>query len=194
MPPAALTPMSGPTAFRMSRTSSTVAPPAPKPVEVFTKSKPTLFAILQPRTISAFVRLQHSRISFSVTSERNVRHVRTHWRSSASQPAGAYLSSRWLTTRSSSSAPAWIASAASKHFVRFVFAPSGKPITVQTLTPLPRRSRAADATSAGFTQTEAKPSRFASAQSFATAALSPDGFRNVWSIREARFVIGEVPC
>ena len=52
MPPAAFTPISGPAALRIRRTSSTVAPPAPKPVEVFTKSNPSLRAIPQAATIS----------------------------------------------------------------------------------------------------------------------------------------------
>ena len=37
------------------------------------------------------------------------------------------------------------------------FAPSGKPITVQTFTPLPRRAQAASRTQIGFMQTEANP-------------------------------------
>ena len=44
MPPEAFTPISGPTARRISSTSWTVAPPGPKPVEVFTKSAPATFA------------------------------------------------------------------------------------------------------------------------------------------------------
>ena len=40
----AFTPIAGPTVRRISATSSTVAPPGPKPVEVFTKSAPAAFA------------------------------------------------------------------------------------------------------------------------------------------------------
>ena len=40
MPPAAFTPMPGPTTRRMSATSWAVAPPGPKPVDVLTKSAP----------------------------------------------------------------------------------------------------------------------------------------------------------
>ena len=43
IPPEALTPISGPTARRISSTSCAVAPEGPKPVEVLTKSA---FAIL----------------------------------------------------------------------------------------------------------------------------------------------------
>jgi hypothetical protein len=39
-PPEALTPMTGPTVRRIRATSSTVAPPLEKPVEVLTKSAP----------------------------------------------------------------------------------------------------------------------------------------------------------
>ena len=165
------------------------APPAAKPVEVFTKSKPTFFAIRQPSAISFFVRLQHSRISLRTRSLRSVRQVRTHWRSSASQRPGANLRSRWLTTRSSSSAPAWMASNASKQRALFVPWPSGKSMTVQTLTGLLLRMRAHVSTSHGFTQTDANPAFFASAHSFRTASFSPAGFRNVWSMKEARLLL-----
>ena len=43
-PPEAFTPIAGPTVRRISATSSAVAPPGPKPVEVFTKSAPASFA------------------------------------------------------------------------------------------------------------------------------------------------------
>ena len=50
MPPAAFTPMVGPTTRRINATSSTVAPPGPKPVEVLTKSAPATFASWQAMT------------------------------------------------------------------------------------------------------------------------------------------------
>ena len=52
-PPAALTPISGPTTRRMSATSATVAPPEAKPVEVLTKSAPAAFDSTQARTFSS---------------------------------------------------------------------------------------------------------------------------------------------
>ena len=71
-----------------------------------------------------------------------------------------------LITISTSSAPLAIASRVSAAFINEVFAPSGKPITVQTLTILPSKSLAARATFTGLTQTEAKLYSFASLQSF----------------------------
>ena len=55
MPPAALTPRRLPTVAARRRASSTVAPPGPKPVEVFTKSAPASSASRHPRTFSASV-------------------------------------------------------------------------------------------------------------------------------------------
>ena len=52
MPPAAFTPMSGPTVSRIRRTSSTFAPALEKPVEVFTKSALAFFAAMQALTFS----------------------------------------------------------------------------------------------------------------------------------------------
>ncbi|MEZ4634178.1 MAG: hypothetical protein R2856_04225 [Caldilineaceae bacterium] len=40
MPPAAFTPIDSPTTLRIRATSSTVAPPPAKPVDVLTKSAP----------------------------------------------------------------------------------------------------------------------------------------------------------
>src|SRR6266508_2017410 len=54
-PPEAFTPISGPTVSRMSCTSSTVAPPPAKPVDVFTKSAPAALASVQPMTFSSCV-------------------------------------------------------------------------------------------------------------------------------------------
>ena len=47
MPPAAFTPISGPTVSRISYTTATVAPPVEKPVEVFTNWAPARFAARQ---------------------------------------------------------------------------------------------------------------------------------------------------
>jgi hypothetical protein len=49
-PPDALTPISVPTIARISATSSTVAPPLAKPVEVFTKAAPASLDSVQPMT------------------------------------------------------------------------------------------------------------------------------------------------
>ena len=59
-----------------------------------------------------------------------------------------------------------MASFVSKAFTAEVFEPSGKPMTVQTLTLLPFSSWAARATFTGFTHTLAEPISFASAHSF----------------------------
>ncbi len=52
-PPAALTPISGPTTRRIRATSAAVAPPGPNPVEVLTKSAPAAFDNTQARTFSS---------------------------------------------------------------------------------------------------------------------------------------------
>ena len=64
IPPAALTPIVGPTVLRIKATSLTVAPPVENPVEVLTKSALASFASLQARTISSSLSKQHSRITF----------------------------------------------------------------------------------------------------------------------------------
>ena len=60
MPPAAFTPKSGPTVSRIRRTSSTVAPPVEKPVDVLTKSAPPSTVRRLARTFSSSVSRQHS--------------------------------------------------------------------------------------------------------------------------------------
>ena len=85
-------------------------------------------------------------------------------------------------TISTSSAPFAIASLVSKALTSIVFAPKGKPITVQTFTSLPFKSLAANSTLVGFMQTEAKLYSKASLQSFSIDALSASGFNIVWSI------------
>lgn len=61
-----------------------------------------------------------------------------------------------FTTMSISWAPFAQASRVSKIFVSLVVLPSGKPITVQTITCEPASSFAASATWHGFTHTDAK--------------------------------------
>src|SRR5947209_19822689 len=55
MPPAALTPTSFATTARISATSSAVAPPETKPVEVVTNYAPTFLLAPQTRTVSSRV-------------------------------------------------------------------------------------------------------------------------------------------
>ncbi len=55
-PPAALTPISAPTTRRIKATSAAVAPPGPKPVDVFTKSAPAALASVHAVTFSSSVR------------------------------------------------------------------------------------------------------------------------------------------
>jgi hypothetical protein len=69
-PPAAFTPISGPTTRRISATSAAVAPPGPKPVEVFTKSAPAAFAITHALTFSSSVRSAASMITFETAPPR----------------------------------------------------------------------------------------------------------------------------
>ncbi len=84
-----------------------------------------------------------------------------------------------LITISISSAPFAIASLVSKALTAEVFAPKGKPITVQTLTSLSFRLSAANETHVGFTQTLAKSYSFASDRIFSTCSCSVSGFKIV---------------
>src|SRR5574344_2848541 len=61
-------------------------------------------------------------------------------------------------------------------------------MTVQTLTPEPRRSFAHFETQHGFTQTEAKPCSRASRQSLARSAGRASAFSSVWSMYFASFI------
>ena len=64
MPPEAFTPIS-PTVCFINDTSSTVAPPLLKPVEVFTKATPIALQISHALTISSVVSKQVSKITLS---------------------------------------------------------------------------------------------------------------------------------
>src|SRR5665811_1669590 len=66
IPPAALTPIIGPTVRRIKATSAAVAPDWLKPVEVLTKSAPASALILQAVSFSSSVNRQVSMITFSV--------------------------------------------------------------------------------------------------------------------------------
>ncbi len=65
-PPAALTPISGPTTRRISATSAAVAPPGPKPVDVFTKSAHAARAITHAFTFSSSVRSAASMMTLAI--------------------------------------------------------------------------------------------------------------------------------
>jgi hypothetical protein len=84
-----------------------------------------------------------------------------------------------LMTISSSLAPSKMARRASKDFVSGEFAPSGKPITVHTFTPLPRRAQAASRTQVGFMHTEANPYRAPSSHIVIISSRVASGFNNV---------------
>ena len=79
-------------------------------------------------------------------------------------------------------APFFIASSVSKTFTSFVLAPSGKPITVQTLTSVPFKLSAHFLTHTGFTQTEKKLYSLASSKIFSICSSVDSGFNKVWSI------------
>src|SRR5579863_3553017 len=66
MPPEAFTPMTGPTARRISATSSTVAPAGPKPVEVLTNSAPASLARPHAVIFCSSVSKAVSRITFTI--------------------------------------------------------------------------------------------------------------------------------
>jgi hypothetical protein len=80
---------------------------------------------------------------------------------------------------STSSAPFSIAFFVSNAFVSGVFAPRGKPITVQTFTSVPCNNSLAYFTHVGFTHTEAKLYSFASLQSFSICSFVVYGLSKV---------------
>ena len=75
-----------------------------------------------------------------------------------------------------------MASCVSNAFTSGVFAPSGKPMTVQTLTPLPSNRRLACSMLQGLMQTDAAPIPSASRQICSTCAGVAVALRIVWSI------------
>ena len=78
-----------------------------------------------------------------------------------------------------SSAPSSMAFLASTALIYGVFAPNGKPMTVQTLTSLPSKSFLATGTKKGLTQTDMKSYSLASAQSFLIPANVASGLSKV---------------
>ena len=105
--PAALMPMSAPTTARMSLTSSSVAPPPAKPVEVLTKSAPATLASEQPTIFSSVVSSVVSRMTLG---RRAARRPRPRRRCRARPVSWSCdLSAPMLITMSISRAPSWIA-------------------------------------------------------------------------------------
>jgi hypothetical protein len=90
-----------------------------------------------------------------------------------------------LMTMSISSAPCSTARRASYALTSGACAPEGKPITVHTLTPLPRSSSRQSGTQFGFTHTDAKQNCAASRHSVSMSARVASGLSSVWSIRLA---------
>ena len=183
-PPDALTPISDPTAFLMRAISSAVAPPVENPVEVLTKSAPALLAISHAFTFSASVRRHVSSMTLTIVLPWA---ARTTARISLS-------TARWspdfmapiLSTMSHSCAPSPIAFLVSNAFASGETAPRGKPMTVQTFTPVRRSSFALRETYHGFTHTEQKWYSAASRQRFSTCFAVASAFSRVWSIMPAR--------
>jgi len=88
-------------------------------------------------------------------------------------------------TISTSSAPLITAFLASKAFVSGVFAPSGKPITVQVLTVEFRRRLLTSFVQNGLTHTEAKPKVSASSHTRFMSLSVASGLSRVWSMIDA---------
>ncbi len=144
MPPAAFTPSFFAATVRLIRaTSATVAPPGPKPVDVFTKSAPAFMLNSQPRIFSSSFeqrRLEdHLADRPAVPAGLDDRPDVLRAPAASSRP----LSAPMLITMSISRAPSRIARRASSALVSGGCAPSGKPTTQHTFTGVPRSSAAA---------------------------------------------------
>ena len=154
-PPDAFTPISGPTTPRISFTSSSVAPPVEKPVDVLTKSAPASTESSHAFLFSWSVNKEVSMITLTIalpfaasTTACDVVFNHSHHHRLRNAPI--------LMTISISSAPFSIASFVSNAFTSLVEAPSGKPMTVHTLTDDPSSSVDAVFTQVGLTHTDAK--------------------------------------
>ena len=182
-PPAAFTPHAFPTAVRMSKTCSGVAPPSLCiPVEVFTKSAPAARQSMHASTISSGV-CRHAVSMMIFTTLCFSWHVFTIRHSSrwTSLYMFAFIHAQFITT-SISSAPRFIKSRVSKTFASVVVVPSGNPVTQHTITPDPLRSSHAMSQKHPLTQTDAKPCSLASLQSFTICSGVISFCRRVWSI------------
>ena len=130
MPPAAFTFTVSGQLSRISFTSSRVAPPLLKPVEVLMKSAPQSETILHRWTFSSSVSRQHSMITFRILPRVASRTARMSLATSTQQPS---FTMERLITMSISSAPLRMASAASKALAAEVIYPLGKPMTVHSV-------------------------------------------------------------
>ena len=169
----------------MRHTSSAVAPPVEKPVDVFTNFAPATSAARQAEIFSSSVRRQVSMMTFTTALGTASTTARMSSSTAFRFPS---LSRPTLTTISISDAPSETALRASKAFASALIAPSGKPTTQQTAAE-PSSSEAASAAREEFTHTDAKPYSRASSQSFFISSAVAGGFRLVWSMYRARFIL-----
>src|SRR5690554_738377 len=131
IPPEALTPYLGPTIFLIRATSSRVAPPVEKPVEVLTKRAPAFLAARQAIIFSSSVRRQVSIITLRIASL--LRQISdTVLISFIRVETSLSFNELILLTISISPAPCLIQFSASSPFTSLRLAPSGKPTTEQT--------------------------------------------------------------
>ena len=151
IPPEAFTPSSSPTTPRMRATSSTVAPPVEKPVEVFTKSAPAFLAHRQAFTFCSSFKRQVSMMTFNralprMASATVLISFSTYSQSpSRAAPTEMTMSISW--------APFSTHSFASAALMAEGVAPSGKPTTQQVLISVPSSSLATKEAKMGLTQT-----------------------------------------
>ena len=117
MPPAALMRMSGLMCSRKSRTSSAVAPPVEKPVEVLMKSAPDMDTTRQAAIFSSRVSRQASTMTFRM---RPLQEAFTALISSRTPSQSPALARPRLITMSISSAPLRMASSVSNTFTSVV--------------------------------------------------------------------------
>ena len=178
-PPEALTPTSGPTTARIRRTSSTVAPPPPKPVEVLTKAAPAARAMAQPAIFSSRVSIAVSRMTLTgrpcaASTTARMSSKTASWSPPLSQPM--------LITMSISRAPSAMACRVSAALASVAIAPRGKPTTQIGLTGLPSSMRATRRIQVEFTHTLAKRYFRASSQTRTMSARVAVGLSSVWSM------------
>ena len=126
MPPEALTLTAALTEFRMRRTSSAVAPPVEKPVEVFTNFAPAASAARHAVIFSSSVKRHVSMMTFTAAPGTASTTVQI---SSSTAFIFPSLRSPTFITISISDAPPAAAVRASKAFASGLIAPSGKPTT-----------------------------------------------------------------
>ena len=177
-PPEAFTPMSVPTTARISATSSAVAPPVLKPVEVLTKSAPALFA--RQRRANFFLHGQQRSFQNHLADRAAAMRCLDD-----AADIGFHHVILPRFQRADVQHHVHFLRAQLDGFFRFVnfylgsVAPSGNPITVHTLTFEPRSNSAASGTFQGLMHTEANPKRAASWQSLRISSREASGFRSV---------------